>query len=187
MVKFSLKPTADKRWQGVQRHYFTVFILKNIVLVAFIGLTIAESVLISKWYKEMWTHPQSTKLDGPVEFWTRIGIALIPDVIITFVAIFCMLTQKWHPITALCSTVVLSALWLFCAVINSLITYSGETIYFANMDYRDRWDAMCFAETGLQAAIAVMYMVMMGFAAKAVHVWRKGPRVLAYRDVEETS
>ena len=40
----------DPRWQGPQRWYFRIELLKNIVLIAFSILVIVETSLHRKWY-----------------------------------------------------------------------------------------------------------------------------------------
>lgn len=50
---------------------------------------------------------------------------------------------------------------------------------------RDEWERIANGEAALQALMAACYLGMMGFAAKAVHVWRKNgkrpPKTAAQR------
>jgi hypothetical protein len=80
-----------------------------------------------------------------------------------------MATNRWHPIAALVTSILLPAPWLLGAMYNLLWPY-GTEIYFEN---DDQWWALCWAEAGLQFVIVILYFVMAGYAAKAVHEWRK--------------
>ncbi|PVI02795.1 hypothetical protein DM02DRAFT_589130 [Periconia macrospinosa] len=169
MAQLSFKPTSDKRWQGIQRHYFTLYMIKNLLILPFVGVVIAESVSMKKWGEE----DRVSNNGANVKFWERIGAALIPDVALTFVIAFGIVKQRWHPIAALVTSIVYMALWLFVTLLNALVAYSGEVVYFSEVKTLNKWQSMCYAEAGFQGAITLLYMIMLGFASKGLHEWRK--------------
>lgn len=115
-------------------------------------------------------HGKDTKLSHlRWAFWTRTGIYIIIDAILSLTMAFFIWKEKWHPIAALVTSILASALWLAACFLNAFIAYSNE-YWFLNMD---AWRKIVYGEAGLQAVLVLCYWAMMGFAAKAVHEWRK--------------
>jgi hypothetical protein len=77
--------------------------------------------------------------------------------------------QCWHPIAALTTSILWFGLWTVGTSFNVLVVTSNE-ISFESVD---TWYKICYVESAIQAVFAAMYFVMMGFAALAVHEWRK--------------
>jgi hypothetical protein len=42
---------VDVRWQGIQRHHHTIFLVKNVILTLFIILVIVEYPLFKSWWE----------------------------------------------------------------------------------------------------------------------------------------
>ncbi|KAF1960783.1 hypothetical protein CC80DRAFT_590124 [Byssothecium circinans] len=163
MVKanFLNRGTEDPKWQGPQRHFFTVFAIKNLFLIVFAILIVVESVLFREWTRGYDSNNAA--------FWARNSIPILVDSFLTLVTSWCIATQKWHPIAALVTSIFWPGVWVFGATYNSVGPYSTE-VYFPR---DDQWWALCWAEAAIQCIIGILYYVMMGFAAKAVHEMRK--------------
>jgi hypothetical protein len=107
-------------------------------------------------------------------FWSRIGIALIPDVLLTIVTLVLILnplhnaTYSFHPIFALVSSLVMMGLYVSVAALNPIIAYSDETTF----DNSGKWLNLTLAEMGVQAVLELLYLVMMVYSCVAVHKWR---------------
>lgn len=101
----------------------------------------------------------------------RIGIYLVPDLVLTLVMLVFIPKRWWHPITALVTSILWFGLWLCACFFNILLIESNE-IPFDNVRQWYNWG---YAEGTFQALIAVMYVIMMVFAAHAVHRWRMRP------------
>jgi len=103
-------------------------------------------------------------------FWLRIGIALLSDSILTILTSICIFKGNWHPIAALSTSIVWCGLWTLCATWNALFAARDEVEF----DRVEEWYRLCYAEVGLQVAMAVAYVGMAWFAGVAVSRWRKG-------------
>jgi len=102
-------------------------------------------------------------------FWWRIGIFLLIDAIISLTLALLIYLGKLHPVTALVAAILAFGNWFAACFINVLLVYSNE-ISFPKLD---DWRTLGYTEAVFQALIAVFYLAMMGYAAKAVHEWRK--------------
>ncbi|KAJ4291760.1 hypothetical protein N0V90_009655 [Kalmusia sp. IMI 367209] len=168
----------DTRWQGPQRHYFTASNIRALVLIVYVILVIVEGVLIRKWLGR----GRVSAIEQPYAFWARTGPYLLGDAVLSLVAAFLIHKEKWHPIAALVTAILAFGLWFAGCFLNSLIVYSNE-YYFEEVD---KWRNICYGEAALQALLAVCYLVMMGFAAKAVHEWRKaGKQSAEFKELDE--
>ncbi|KAF2442754.1 hypothetical protein P171DRAFT_474140 [Karstenula rhodostoma CBS 690.94] len=157
----------DTRWHGVQKHYFNVSTFKSLVLVVYVVLIIVESSLMRRWFREGNNDLSTTS--GPWAFWARTGIYLIIDAAFSLTIAYFIMRNNWHPVAALVTSILLFGLWFAGCVLNAFSVYNNE-YYFKQMD---EWRGIVYGEAGLQGTIAASYIVMTGFAAKAVHEWRK--------------
>ncbi|KAK7188288.1 hypothetical protein PSPO01_05479 [Paraphaeosphaeria sporulosa] len=157
----------DTRWHGVQKHYFNASTFKSLVLIAYVILIVVESVLMRRWFREE-TYDLSTT-EGPWFFWSRTGIYLIIDAVFSLAMAYFTWKNNWHPVAALVTSILLFCLWVAACLLNTFVVYSNEYSF----KHLDEWRRIAYGESGLQATISVCYFVMMGFAAKAVHDWRK--------------
>jgi hypothetical protein len=112
-------------------------------------------------------HPAKTTCRW--NFWARTGPYLIIDAAFSLVMAYFTWKQTWHPIAALVSAILLFWLWFAGCLLNAMLVYSNEYSF----QQMDEWRRIGYGEAGLQAAIAACYLAMMGFAAKAVHEWRR--------------
>lgn len=80
--------------------------------------------------------------------------------------------HRWHPVTALVTCIVWLGFWITGATLNLLVVESWE-IAFNNVD---SWRTMVQCEVGFQFLLALTYLAMMGWAAAAVHRWRKAKK-----------
>jgi hypothetical protein len=78
-------------------------------------------------------------------------------------------TYSFHPVFALSSSVIMMSLYVAVCLFNPLMAYSNE-VWFHNFD---AWEKLVLAETGVQAVIWILWVVMIGFSCKAVHEWRQ--------------
>jgi hypothetical protein len=108
-------------------------------------------------------------------FWLRIGLALIPDVLLTMVSIILILnpmhhsTYSFHPVFALVTSLVMMSLYVNVCWLNPIVAMSSE-VWFYNADV---WDNLALAETGMQSILCIVWIVLMGYSCAAVHGWRK--------------
>jgi hypothetical protein len=86
--------------------------------------------------------------------------------------------QTWHPVAALVAAILLFGAWLAGCVINAIVVYSNEYAF----QQLQEWRRIGYAEVGLQATLAACHLAMMGFAAKAVHEWRRNKTVRSGAD-----
>lgn len=61
--------------------------------------------------------------------------------------------------------------WALSAFLNALLAYSSELFFVKN----STWDDICYAETGIQGVVALIYAVLIVLGAIAVHRSRKAP------------
>jgi hypothetical protein len=107
-------------------------------------------------------------------FWLRIGLALIPDVIVTLlylVLIFNPLhdsTYSLHPIFALVTSIAMIVLYANVCWLNPMIAYSNE-VGFHNMQI---WEKITWVETGFEVVLCLCWIAMMVGSCVAVHRWR---------------
>jgi hypothetical protein len=184
----------DARWHGTATAYFRLFYAKNLLITIFACLTIPEGILFRRWWSYSIAEDYSPYVPArppplhiiitnipSYKFWLRIGIALFPEVFFIPATVICCAMRRFHPIAALVGCIVLFALFLTAASLNSLIVASGE-VSFPN---RDIWERMCYAEVGLQVTIVLIYAAMGTYACKAVHRWRIARNgVLAEEELE---
>jgi hypothetical protein len=64
------------------------------------------------------------------------------------------------------------SLYLAVCLFNPLLAYSNE-VWLYNSDV---WEKLVLAETGVQAVLWVLWVLMIGFSSKAVYEWRKEKR-----------
>ncbi|KAF2023039.1 hypothetical protein EK21DRAFT_81721, partial [Setomelanomma holmii] len=169
---------TDIRWRGIERHHHKIFLVKSVLLILFSILVIAEYSLFKSWwengpydYHKDWTW-------APYQFWLRIGIALIPDILVTLLTLILLLnplhhaTYSFHPVFALVSSFCMFGLYVGVCFLNPLFALSNE-VAFHNMDI---WERIVFVETGFEGVICLCWVGMMGLSAVAVHRWRVGRR-----------
>ncbi|KAJ4360306.1 uncharacterized protein N0V89_000867 [Didymosphaeria variabile] len=157
----------DTRWRGVQKHYFNVSTFKSLVLVAYVILIIVEGALLRRWFRE--SNRRLSTNDMPWAFWARTGVYLVIDAALSLVMAYFTWKEEWHPVAALVTAILVFGLWFAACFFNAIVAYSNE--YWFKQS--DQWQRIAYGEAGLQATIAACYLAMMGFAAKAVHEWRK--------------
>ncbi|KAF2877534.1 hypothetical protein BDV95DRAFT_481972, partial [Massariosphaeria phaeospora] len=163
-----IRPT-DPRWLGSQRHHLTLLLAKNVFLVGFLILVCVEAGLFWSW----WKLEHSRKGDQVYSFWLRIGLSLVPELLLTPCQIYSVATQRWHPVSALVTSLISCGLWACALSLNVMLVFSNET-GFPNLS---AWYDLCYTEAGLQGVIALIYLVLMGFAAAAVHRYKKDVRL----------
>ncbi|KAF2684552.1 hypothetical protein K458DRAFT_389019 [Lentithecium fluviatile CBS 122367] len=76
---------------------------------------------------------------------------------------------RWHPIAALTTSILWFGIWFSGMFINALVVFSNEIAF----DHVGEWSAICYVEAVFQGTFAVLYLVMVWFAAVAVRGWRK--------------
>ncbi|KAF2264067.1 hypothetical protein CC78DRAFT_580810 [Lojkania enalia] len=135
-------------WQGPQRTFFPLFATKSFLLLPFIILYVVEIN----------------------DYGIRVLMTLVADLLLTPTTYFLIYRNMYHPVTALVTSVVFFCLWLCGTLFNGFLAYSNELFFVKNT----QWKNLCYGETGLQGVIDLLYGVMIGFAAVAVHRWRKG-------------
>ncbi|KAF2824494.1 hypothetical protein CC86DRAFT_371811 [Ophiobolus disseminans] len=164
----------DIRWQGPQRHHHALFLVKNFILFLFIILVIVEYPLFKNWWENGPYQSYKSWEYAPYHFWLRIGLALIPDVLVTLTSLVLILnplhhsTYSFHPIFALVSSIFLLSLYVNVCWLNPLIAYSNE-VSFHNHQI---WNKIVFAETAFEVVLCLCWIAMMGFSCVAVHKWR---------------
>ncbi|OAL03397.1 hypothetical protein IQ06DRAFT_344654 [Phaeosphaeriaceae sp. SRC1lsM3a] len=163
----------DVRWQAHRNHHI-IFLVKSILLIPFIIVVIVEYSLFKDWWEN---GPDHTRYDwewAPYHFWLRIGMALIPDVLLTLASLVLILnpmhhaTYSFHPVFALVSSFVVMALYVQVCWLNPLIAGSNE-VGFYNQDV---WEKIVYAETAFQGIICILYIVMVVYSCVTVHNWR---------------
>lgn len=113
------------------------------------------------------------------QFWFRIGLALIPDVLVTIVSLVLILnpmhhaTYSFHPVFALVSAFILWALYMQACWLNPLIARANE-VGFYNMD---EWEKIVYAETAFQCIICILYFTMFVYSCIAVDRWRMAKKM----------
>lgn len=165
MAKFNWKanPAEEPRWRGTQRYYFTTWSLTGWLVIVFALIAIAEGYFEAR----------RVQRDSD-EYWLRIGLGLIPQVTLGLVIWVATSAQKWHPIAALATCIPMAGLWLGSFVINLEVVRGGTMMWLENeKGLKKTWEQLCYAEMALQVLFCVGYLVMFGFAGKAVHEWRK--------------
>ncbi|KAL1598743.1 hypothetical protein SLS60_007884 [Paraconiothyrium brasiliense] len=105
----------------------------------------------------------------PWAFWARTGVYLVIDAVLSLVMAYFTWKEKWHPLAALITAILAFGLWFAACLLNVMVVYSNEYWFRQSND----WQKIGYGEASLQATIAGCYFAMMGFAAKAVHEWRK--------------
>jgi hypothetical protein len=113
------------------------------------------------------------------QFWFRIGLALVPDVLVTIVSLVLILnpmhhaTYSFHPVFALVSSFILWALYVQACWLNPLIALANEVAFY-NMDV---WEKIVYAETAFQGIICILYFTMFVYSCIAVDRWRKAKKL----------
>lgn len=72
-------------------------------------------------------------------------------------------------------------LWPTCVFFNTIVVLSNEV----GFEGQNGWQALAFFEAGLQAIIAIFYIVMLVASAKGVHRWRKSRKGHASTEEQE--
>lgn len=81
-----------------------------------------------------------------------------------------MRKSHFHPIYALIQSLVLSILYPIILSFNAIVVASDES----GMDHISTWQALCYGEMGLQAALMVCWVGMVVCSCVAVHEGRRG-------------
>lgn len=97
---------------------------------------------------------------------------MFPELILIIAQIWTIHASKFHPVFALVSSLFGLLLWVSAATTNGITTYSDELSF----DEQDAWERLCYAETGFQVLIAVLYFPMLVGSCMAVHRWRRMKR-----------
>ncbi|KAH7072507.1 hypothetical protein FB567DRAFT_633394 [Paraphoma chrysanthemicola] len=170
---------TDPRWHGFQRHHHALFFIKSVILAPFIILVIVDYALFKSWWESgSYSYHKSWEY-APYQFWLRIGLALIPDIILTLIYLILILnplhrsTYSLHPVFALVASICMLGPYATVCWLNPMIAMSNE-VGFPNME---KWEQIMWAETGMQALLALMWIEMMIASCVAVHKWRKGRKV----------
>ncbi|KAH7382608.1 hypothetical protein DE146DRAFT_760445 [Phaeosphaeria sp. MPI-PUGE-AT-0046c] len=164
----------DVRWQGSHRTHHLLFLIKSILLVPFIILVIVEYPLFKSWWENGPGHTRYDWYWAPYQFWPRIGMALIPDVIVTVASLVLILnpmnhaTYSFHPVFALVSSFIVMALYVQVCWLNPLIALSNEVAFYNS----DVWKKIVYAETAFEGIICILYIAMLVYSCIAVHKWR---------------
>ncbi|KAF2636852.1 hypothetical protein P280DRAFT_459191 [Massarina eburnea CBS 473.64] len=163
MTKYNFLSPGNQSspWQGPPRHFFTVFTIKNVLIIVFAILIVVESVMYRKWANNQ-SYP------NPL-FGVRNTFPIVADAFLTIVTAPCIATNRWHPITALCTSILWTGVWLTGLVLNVIVPYASEISF----THDDTWMNICYAEAAFQAVIVILYCFMSVYSAKAVHGWRK--------------
>jgi hypothetical protein len=107
-------------------------------------------------------------------FWYRIGIALIPNVLLTIVSLFLIINPlhhsaySFHPIFALNISVFMFGLYVAICTVHVILVYSNEL----GFDNVTMWYGITYIEVGSQSVLALFYLAMMVYSCIAVHKWR---------------
>jgi hypothetical protein len=107
-------------------------------------------------------------------FWLRIGIALIPDALLTILTLILILnplhhaTYSFHPVFALVSSLVMMGLYVSVAFMNPFMAYSSEVPF----RFSDKWYTLAFVEAGVQGLLSLLCLAMVVYSCLAVHKWR---------------
>jgi hypothetical protein len=116
-------------------------------------------------------------------FWLRIGLALIPDLLLTLVSLVLILnpmhhsTYSFHPVFALVTSFVMMSLYVNVSWLNHIVAMSRE-VWFVNAD---TWESLVLVETGFQGVLCIVWIVLVGYSCAAVHWWRKEKRGAAVK------
>jgi hypothetical protein len=102
------------------------------------------------------------------DFFFRIGIALLPDILSMILTHALLYKQRFHPVFALAQALVVFCLYPSAFTMNLIVVYSDETGY----PYIDAWQRLCWGEIGLQAVLMVLWTAFVICACIAVHKWR---------------
>jgi len=81
--------------------------------------------------------------------------------------IYLFATDRLHPITALVLSIFLIANWITLSIYGILFNWCAER------QFPVAWESLFWARQALGYLLAVIYLVYMGYAAAAVHHWRK--------------
>lgn len=157
----------DPRWQGSQKHYFNMATFRSPVLIIYVILVIVEGSLFQSWRRE-WGY----RSGSPYDFWSRHGPYLLIDAALSLSIAYCVYREIWHPVIALTTSILAFFLWTAGCLMNALLPYYSEYSF----RQRSQWESISYGESAMQAIIALSYLTMMGFAAKAVHEWRKNSK-----------
>lgn len=158
----------ETNWRGLQKHYYTVSNIRVLIYFAYIGVVVAEGIYLRRWIGR----ENTSATTQPYNFWVRNGIYILADAVVSLISSFFIWRQKWSPGLALMTSIVLFGVWVAGASVNALSVYSNEYFFVES----DKWEKFGYAEVGLQAVLAVCYLVMVGFAAKGVVAMRRAKR-----------
>ncbi|KAH8729085.1 hypothetical protein GQ44DRAFT_607729, partial [Phaeosphaeriaceae sp. PMI808] len=173
-ILFEFRLPQDVRWQGTQRRHHKFFLSKNILLFLFTILIIVEYALFKSFWENEKNYLQKAWKWAPYNFWLRIGIAYIPDVLLTIVTLVLIFnplhhsTYSFHPVFALSSSLVMVCLYVALSFMDPLYALSNE-VPFSNSEV---WEYVVFVETGVQCAIGILWILMVVYSSIAVHKWR---------------
>jgi hypothetical protein len=112
-------------------------------------------------------------------FWLRIGMALIPDVIVTIVYLVLILnpmhhsTYSLHPVFALVSSIVMMAMYANVTWLNVFIARSNEVGFHRS----EVWEKLVYAETAFEGVICLLWIAMLVYSCVAVDKWRRAKKV----------
>jgi hypothetical protein len=104
-------------------------------------------------------------------FWYRLGIALIPDLFLTTISLFLILSPRphlansFHPIFALCTSVFMFGVYVAVCAVNITLVAANE-VGFHNVEL---WYGITYTEVLFQCALALCYLGMFVYSCKAVH------------------
>jgi hypothetical protein len=121
-------------------------------------------------------------------FWLRIGIALIPDALLTLVSLVLILnpmhhsTYSFHPVFALTTSLIMMSLYINVVWLNPIIALSNEI----DFPHSSAWYNMALTETGIQVLLCITWILLMGYSCAAVRNWRatKNPKAVKMARIE---
>ncbi|KAJ4986811.1 hypothetical protein SVAN01_07738 [Stagonosporopsis vannaccii] len=164
-----LRP-RDPRWQGPQRWYLFIDLFKNIVLFFFTILIIVETSLYRKWYNSYFDTVEFDSEETILDFFVRIGIALLPDILSALLTWYLQSRSHFHPVYALTQSLIIFCLYPIILTFNVIVVLSDET----GMTNISTWRQLCYAEMGLQAVLTVCWIGLVVCSCVAVHMGRRG-------------
>ncbi len=110
------------------------------------------------------------KITTRLDFFFRVGLVLIPDVLSSIITYTLLANKHFHPVYALVQSIVVFCLYPIFMTFNVIFVLSDET----GLPEIDAWRQLCYAEMGLQAVLTVCWIGLLACSAVAVDKMRVG-------------
>lgn len=173
-------------WQGRTYLFHPLILIKTaLIIFILIPLCTTEIVLFNKWQCDD-TSSSSSSCSNNEDYslwWLLWGLVIFLEIPHIIAQLICVAYNANHPVFALVGSIFGFGLWTSFAILNGLVAYSKE-LWF---EHNGEWMNMCFAESGVQALVAVLYVGMLVLSSVAVHRYRmdnKGGRDVELGDVK---